>query len=176
MPLFQIDIQKTYKGSYWTNRYTVEGASVTAFDFVVDKLVAAEKAIHNVEVIFNRARVTDLVPDNDNFVIIPLTGTGTYGTFGNPLPLFNVVRVDLNVSVGRPSRKYYRTVFGESEVDGDHWSSTYFEAVRAAMNQMIADVPELKDPDAQDIISAVVALQVGMHQQRRASKRKSPVI
>lgn len=177
MPLFSVDIQKRLGTYYWTNRYVIQADDLTLATNVVPGLVDTEKMIHATTIFFDKARVSDFVAGNDNFIIVPLSGNGEYAVVGDAYPMFNVVRVDLRVAIGRPSRKYYRTGFGEGEADGDHWSNSYYPVLTAAMVQLTTTIAGLVDVDGQLIVGYAVPNLIGMRQQRRGSKRKlAPVI
>lgn len=173
----QIDIQKRVGTEYFTNRYLVSEGSVGAAVAHVAPLVDLEKQFFGTSVVFDKARVSDGVPGTDSYVIVPLTGTGGVTSGSNPTPLFNVMRVDLGVGAGRPSRKYYRVYVTQGQQNGVNWTTGFVETVQVNWNAMIASAVPLCDPQGQLIISATAFLPVGMRQVRRGSKKKNqPII
>src|SRR5690242_12978603 len=157
MPLFQIDIQKTDGTHFWTNRYIVNSADVnTAHAAGNTVLVPAEQAMHTTLVTLNKIRTATFAPNDNIFRTNALSAVGTQDVRGEILPLFNVVRVDLSTSEGRPSRKYYRLGLGSDDViAGYKWNastlasiSTQVLAIREGLND--AEAP-LVDPQGEDI-------------------------
>ena len=177
MPLFRAEIQKTQGGLYWVNRYIISEANIGTAHAAALNLVEHEQAIHSQEVTLDKIRTDDMVPGSDQFIVTVLGADGAYAMGTGQLPLFNVVRVDVNVAVGRPSRKYYRVGLTETVVAGDELEATYRTAVVNAMTAMRAAVPEWVDVDGQVFVGQSVMPKVAMHQLRRGTRRKTtPVI
>ena len=163
----QVDIQKRLGGEYWTNRYFLGVGSVGEAAGYVPDIVAFEKSIHSVQVLFDRARVSDGIPGTDTYVIVPLTGTGGVAVPEGPLPLFNVVRVDFGVGGGRPSRKYYRCGLGDNLTAGPNWQLELIGDYQAAVNTFVNGPVPYCDVDGQIIISGTVFQSIAMRQLRR---------
>jgi hypothetical protein len=177
VPIFNVDVQKTRGGIYWTNRYQLvrdepglTPAEVAAFRF-------AEGPIHATTVQFVSLRISDAVPDTDNFTVYPLTGTGGTADGGTPLPGFCTLRVDIPVGFGRPCRKYYRTYVGENQSNGTTWIPEYVSDSQALMNTLQSTVAGLCDPQGNLWGTPVVKNTVQMRQLRRGTRRPlTPVI
>jgi len=116
MPVFKVDIEKQYGTEFWTNVYYVDAASLTLAHAVAAEIVNAEQEIHLVSVNFTKYRTSDLLPDTDQYISTALNSPGERGFAGDPLPLFNVVRVELSVGIGRPGRKYLRGILCEGDI------------------------------------------------------------
>jgi hypothetical protein len=179
MPLFSLDIQKQRGTEFWTNRYILQLADVVSGSTSAAALVEAERAITLSSVTFTSYRVSDQTPNTDVFSITPigLVGLRTSGV-GTEMPLFNVARVDFQVSMGRPSRKYIRG----SLIEGD---SESYGALIPAYLQLVNDnyvagclaVAAYVDVDGQSLISGACNANVGMRQLRRGSRRRTePII
>ena len=146
MASFAVDVEKSLDGEFWTNRYLIEATDIENAVAQGAEIAAAEADFHCTPVVFTKFRVRDTNPSTDLFVTVPLNVNGEYVANSSLLPLFNVVRVELTVSMGRPSRKYYRGVLAES--------TTTFNAVNADLQEYVLDsltpllsLVSLEDPD-----------------------------
>src|SRR6184192_1675970 len=111
MPIFRAQIFKQLDGSEreWSNTYPVQATDIDAAVTAVAGIPNHERPLHGDNVTITRMRVSDIVPGTDVFVIVPvgLVGTAFSAADQEWLPLFNTVRVDIQVAGGgRPSRKY----------------------------------------------------------------------
>lgn len=176
MPLFQLDIEKSYQGEFWTNRYILEATDVNATLGTANIIVDAEQDVHNNIINFTKYRVSDIVKGTDNYVIVPINSVGGRVSVGSILPLFNVARVDFGVGIGRPSRKYLRIGFTEADIDG----SVIVPALVTALQNygaLLVSLAQFVDVDAQPITSSAVVGTLQMRQLRRGSRRRTqPVI
>src|SRR4029450_7030898 len=114
MAIFRVQVFKSLDSSdrEWSNTYLCEADTIDTVAAVLPDVGDAEGQMHLDNVTVTRARVSDIEPDTDVFQIVTLGVLGTRGTAGDGdwLPLFNTVRVDIDVAGGgRPSRKYYRS-------------------------------------------------------------------
>ena len=181
MPVFQVDIEKSFSPTtgttvYWTNVYHVNTADQAAAVTAGQSIVTLEKTIHSTLTTFTKMRVRQYSVLSAAGTIVPLTGTGARSTTG-PMPLFNVFRIDFSVASGRPNRKFIRgPLAGSDNSSGAVTPST----VTTINNNYIAALLGLNvvvDTQGQPILSGVVYPYVGMRQLRRGSKRKTtPVI
>ncbi len=178
MPLFSLDIEKRLEGEYWTNRYILDRAELGAAANSGTDIYNAESAITADIVEFTKFRVSDLVPNTDVYQIIQLNSFGDRPSQGEYLPLFNVVRVDFNVSGGgRPSRKYLRLPIFETDQRNGVLEPAFYTFVQLNYAQVIAGYTSYVDIDGQEINGGRVSPQVGMRQLRRGSKRRlQPII
>lgn len=176
MPLFKIDIQKFCLGEYWTNRWLVVAEDLADAQDVANDLVTQERFIHSGIIRFDRVRVSDAVQDTDVYVTIPLNVYGNYPLTGENLPLFNVLRADFNVAVGRPCRKYWRIGLSENYVAGSQIAAS----VIGDANNVIAAIAALGrvvDPQGNVVTGGSAFPGVQMRQLRRGSRRRTkPVI
>lgn len=113
----EVVIQKNYQGETWTNGYLVDAADVTAGQAFVSILVNAERDIHFEAINFEKALVRTTEPNDNNFLVIPLSGVGNRTLLTDLLPLWNIVRAEFPTFQGRPYYKQYRGCLQESEVD-----------------------------------------------------------
>ena len=180
MPLFTIDIQKVQGTEYWTNRYVVNDTSLGTASVSAEVIANREIQFHSKNLRYDRIRIRPLAAGGDNYIILPFAFDGGYdgGDIGSQIPLFNVVRVDMAVSEGRPSRKYFRTGLTESMVIGSTVEEVYRQFVDTQMELMRTNLGgKLVDVDGQGINSMTVFPAVGMRQLRRGSRRRlQPII
>ena len=157
---------------YWTNVYYVDAVDFADAAQTANSVVAAERSIHLTSVIFTKYRIDDNVPNTDNFITVNLNVNGTRPVNDDPVPLWTTFRVDLPAIAGRPSRKYYRGVLREDDVNAfgtlASQALTEFEAFCSTLGAIGA----LVDPDGQAILSATCAIVAAMRQLRRGSKKK----
>jgi hypothetical protein len=173
--MFKVDIQKRLSDEFWTNRYFIRrdtlSEAVTSANFIVE----AERIFHATTVLFDRVRVSDMVPGTDEYVTSVLNSAGFQNDDGELLPLFNVLRMDLSATSGRPSRKYYRGVLRETHITFNDVSNGIRNTAEDAIADLLA-IP-LVDIDDQDLVGATSFSKVGMRQLRRGSKRRTtPII
>lgn len=180
VPLYTCDVQKTQGGEYWTNRYVIEAGTIFEAQAQADLIPGAEQLFHTTNVTLDRYRVRPLTPGGDQYIIVALGASGAYngGALDTQLPLFNCVRADLPVNLGRPSRKYYRTGLTEGMVAGPQLENAYRTVVDNALEGLRNTMAgSWVDPDAQTILSVSVIPFVAMRQLRRGSRRRTePII
>ena len=181
MPLYQIDIEKYLQGpgflnNFWTNVYFADSTDLAAAQTVAASILALERAVHLTTVTFTKYRVREKTPGATGQIsTISLAGQRTVS--GDALPLFNVVRVDLNTGTGRPSRKYLRCPLQEAEQANGSLTTTYISAFNTAYRDPLLAISSLRDVDNQPFVSATTITAVGMRQLRRGStRRNNPVI
>jgi len=178
MALFSLDVQKTFRGLFWTNRYILELTGISDGDTAAAAIIEAERAITIPDVDFTSYRISDMVVGTDIFRVVPVNESGERVILTQALPLFDVLRVDFGTDVGRPSRKYLRGVLAEGDQENygelivgslAEFQTNYADAVLA--------VTEYVDVDGQAFVSAAPFSRVAMRQLRRGSrKRTEPVI
>jgi hypothetical protein len=174
--LWVADIEKMYLGEYWTNRYIIAAASLVDAATVASQIVGAERAIHMLQVLFTRYRVSDGAPNTDVYQVNNLNSYGTVDAETQYiLPLFNVCRCDFNVAGGgRPSRKYLRGVYSEADISYNSVNAAKVAAIQTNFVNPLVALAGYVDVDGQEIVAGSVYPQVAMRQLRRASKRKAP--
>lgn len=178
MPLFQVDIEKELGGEYWTNRYVVSAATLLEAATVGDSIVTIERNIHRTNVLFTKMRAADFVPGNDQFVIHTINGYGDLDIVaGQMLPLFNVLRVDFNTSIGRPSRKYLRLPLYEGDIIDAAFNPGFLTTMDTEYCANMLLLAAFVDVDGQQFLSASAMPKVAMRQLRRGSRRRTqPVL
>lgn len=177
MSLWKVDIQKVIGTEYWTNVYHVEADNLADAKTIGDQIVVLEKAGHTENVQFNRMRVSDVAPDTDAYVTVPLTGQGSLANAGEILPLWNVVRVDFFTTVGRPSRKFLRGIVQEGYSNGTVITGGLRDTIQNQYATPLANLLGVVDVDGQPIEGGQVFATIGMRQLRRGSKRRlNPII
>lgn len=175
MPTHQVDIQKVLGSEYWTNRYLLDMDSFSAAIDLQSAIITAEVALHSTLVQFDKARVSNLA--TEEFLVTPLGITGTRSPT-DLLPLFNTLRYDFTAATGRPSRKYYRGVLGEGDINGSAVTSTFttFEGLIEALFKENAESQGIVDPQDTLLTSAVRFPFVQMRQLRRGTRRRGTPI
>lgn len=176
MTLHQVDIEKSYLGEFWTNRYIINVDSLTAGVVVGQSIVNIERQVHAQFVTFTKYRVSDVNPDTDAFVIVPLSVNGLRAHESAPMPFFNVVRVDFPAGTGRPSRKYLRGVLQQSDCSGSALKTGVVSFVNENYGLPLGDLPGFVDPQGTELGTGQCAPNVAMRQLRRGSKRKTKPI
>lgn len=177
MPIFNIDIEKSYKGDFFTNRYQVLTDTIGAARALVPQFVEAERRCSLVVVLFTKARTSDLDPDTDNYFSDPINQFGMITGIDDALPSFCRVRVDFGTADGgRPCRKFILPPIAESGQNSGTLLGGYVGAFQEQYVDRILAIGEYCDPGGSPIVSGSVFPFVAMRQLRRASKRKNPVI
>jgi hypothetical protein len=180
MAIFRVQIFKQLTGSdrEWSNTYLCEAPDLATVEAVLPTVCDSEAQAFRDNVTVTRARASDTEPDTDVFAVFIANVIGSHGSSGDGawLPLFNTVRVDINVDGGgRPSRKYYRPPILESEQQSgflDPAVMAYFETV---VGQLITDFSTgscpLVDPDGQTLVTPSTFAKVQMRQLHRKRRK-----
>lgn len=180
MPVFQIDIEKQFGTEFWTNVWHVRAPSIGDAVPAANEIKDYERGIHKSYVTFTKGRVRTAVKGDDVYSTLVYNQPGLVANTDSYLPLFNIVRVDLQAEQERPSRKYFRLPLAENDQANSLLAGSVTSSVNAGMAGLIAALQGLGTPlvdvDDQLIISATTALSVGMHQLRRGSKRRQQPI
>lgn len=172
--LWVVDSEKVYQGEYWTNRYIVQAPDLAAAHAIAMGIVATERSAHQVQVLFTKVRTSDGQPNTDVYQVTNINEFGQRAATGDLLPLFNVVRVDFNVSGGgRPSRKYLRGILTESDISFNTIITGTVTSLETLYATPLAALTGFVDVDGQEIVSGQVYPNVAMRQLRRGSKRKA---
>jgi hypothetical protein len=182
MPLYQIDVEKSYGGEFWTNVYYVEAPDLGEANTLAGKIAGQEMNFHLEVISFTKARIRTVTQGDEIFVTRPIGMFGVRDLGPNfMLPLFNVVRADCAAASGRPSRKYYRGCLMNTDVTGDFnmlpiLVTQYAGMMNEWFTNPLVQVP-LRDVDGEDLSEFTVFPKIGMRQLRRGSKRKlEPVL
>lgn len=182
MPLFQVDIEKSFllnsvQTVYWTNVYHVNAADQAAATTAGLAIVEIERDVHYNSVIFTKMRARPAVVGSlGNITSLNVTGDRAAAGL-QMLPLFNTIRVDFNTAVGRPSRKYIRGPIAETDQDGGNLVSAMQTLFSTSFRAPLLALGSYVDVDGEAFVSGQVYVPVQMRQLRRGSKRKTtPVI
>ena len=177
MAIFKFEVFKSLGRERWGNTYLIASDTLVNADaYGIENVVPFEQQVHDQRVTFEESRTSTLTPNDGQFITTVLGGTGD-ATYGEYLPLYNTVRVDITRDgVGRSARKYYRTPVPEGEQDNGVLSTTFVNAFNTAINDLIATgaVPGthlcLPDGDAWLAGSTRTAVQMRqLHRKRRRS-------
>lgn len=181
MPSHRIEIFKSYSNHTWENVYLIQAGELTNLVEMAQALADMERVFHWTGVRFDYARISTYAAGDNNYTTVPLGVFGQKALSSNPLPLFVTARVDvLVVGSGRPSRKYYRGVLQEDDINFDVVIESKRQEIDTAINLLIAgtgevpDVP-LVDPQDQSWSAAVTAIKPQSRQEHRGSKRRAVV-
>lgn len=161
MAIYIIQLFKQLGNEKWSNRYLIESAVLQDAVNAVGSISARERNFHATNVQFTHARVSTLAQGDEIFQTVPLNVAGVMTVDGGQLPLWNCVRVDINVGAGRPSRKFYRCPIDEGRTENGAVSGTFRTAIEADINALIDDVQTLDssslvDPDGQAWVDGTV--------------------
>lgn len=172
--LFAVDIEKRLGSEYWSNRYIVASAQFSNAVAFADDIVQVERSFHADAVTFTRARISTVDQTDDRYTIVPLQVQGLRDNGGSILPLFNTLRFDLPAASGRPSRKYYRGVLTELDIEGDAITTDFSVFVPPFNAALLApEGDRVVDPQGQTLFGPVVVPLVQMRQLRRSSRRRN---
>lgn len=185
MPL-KVEIFKTYLGERWENVYLVRGPgdppAETPSPQIAFVIANAERVFHLPGVTFDYARVSTTAPGDGAFVTVPLgfPGMRAGSDAGQPLPLWNTLRLDLLVEFGRPSRKFYRGVLGEADIEYMNVAEAIRTNAQTVINAMIGELNTdanvtLVDPQGQEIYATTPYTKVQMRQLTRGRRRRAAV-
>lgn len=181
MALFQVDIEKRMflnnNDYYWTNVYYVDAADqATAMSYGA-AIANIERTVHAANVSYTKLRARPMPHGSGEGSVQTLSVDGTRATPSDWLPMYNTVRVDFFVPIGRPSRKYLRVVLGEADQTTGNLTSAFMSTVGTGYSGPMAGLSYLRDVDGQAFSGVAVVEAVQMRQLRRGSKRKlGPVI
>lgn len=174
----QLDIEKTYQGEYWTNRYFLTAESIEAAADATADIVEVEKNLHVTGVVLTKYRLSDATPDTDVYTTVPLNANAT-GQTGEPLPLFNVVRVNLTPQTGRPGVKMYRAALIEGTITGGNIDAAEIANIVLKLNALPLGGSGVVICDAlgEPYLGITVNPRVSMRQLRRGTRRRTtPVL
>lgn len=181
LAIYQIDIEKEFRGEFWTNVYhvqaTLQGDALAALQDVV----AVERELHYVNINFTKGRCSQPTSLTAVGVLIPLGGTGAVGQSSGLLPLFNTVNVVFTSENERANRKYYRGALVEDDITFTDIRPVWVANVTASLQSLLSGpahpnwVWVTKKGGSVNFVQA--SNQVGMRQLRRGSRRRrQPVL
>lgn len=180
MPSYQVDIEKRLGEEYWTNVYYVFSDTLTDADAAAGEILAYEQNMHLDIVTFTKLRVRTQVEGDEVYISRPVAVNGERPTVGEYLPLFNVCRVDLGTTSGRPSRKFYRLPLLEGDQQNGQLVGSLVSIVDSNLQGLSLALEGLVsswvDVDGQQIVAIAVFPDVGMRQLRRGSRRRTTPI
>lgn len=175
MALWSIDIEKRLGSEFWSNRYLFSDLGEIDVATMAADLVENEREIHADLVTFTRYRYSALAEGDERYTIVPVNQPGLRTGQGTLLPLFNTLRYDLTANVGRPSRKFYRGVLGEGDINGDAVTTAPFVANAIALSTFFAEGigNGLVDPQGGLLTGISIYPFVQMRQLRRSRRRRT---
>lgn len=175
MAIWNVDVQKRLGSEFWTNRYIVRGTNIASAIITANAISEVERIAHSNLVTFVNHRVSD-AGVSEEYAITPLNVAGLRGET-NLLPLFNTLRVDIAAATGRPSRKFYRGVLGEVDINGEAvlGNTAFTDLVNGLVNLFseIEGEDGLIDPQGTLFTGATLHPFVQMRQLRRGTRRRS---
>lgn len=180
MPLYKAEIFKSTPGSDdWCNTYHIQASDLSEASTIAGFAAVAEQVIHQDYVLIERARVSQVVPNTDDFETLVLNIAGSRSAVSLSLPLWNTFRVDFGVAASRPSRKYIRGPVLQVDQNGDVVQSSgltimasYITAISA---QFSADgiAPGLVDESGNPFTAAIPHNRVVLRPLHRNRRRIS---
>lgn len=178
MPRFKIEIFKRTPGSDdWGNAYHAVSDDLADATSLANLVAQAEQIIHQDYVNIERARISRVFPDTDEFNTLVLNYPGLRSAVSVSLPLWNTFRIDFSVLGSRPSRKYMRGPVLQVDQNGTQIQASGFSIMNAYITaieaQFSADgiAPGLVDESGNPFASAAAFGQVVMlplHKRRKA--------
>lgn len=177
MALFKVDIEKTYGPEFWTNVYYVDAADLATAVTHMGDLLGAEQRVHSAEVTVEKGRVTPVPNPGNAFVTTEFHESGAYTNSAPLMPLFNTVRVDMNVDAGRPSRKFLRGILHTDAIDADgSITGTYQGMIEDQYITTLEGFSWLVDESGNPIVGFTLLGKPSDRQLRRGSKRRTTPI
>jgi len=176
MPIFTVSIRKHLTANdqmAWSNVYHVEAATILDTVPLAATLVDMEQQIHSNLVTLHSYRVADengpLAP-----VIRPINALGSYVTSGDAMPTFLACRVDFQAVQGRPGRKFYHLMLGESSQLNGLWMPEDVNLLQDVFDGIRTDFSAwLTNPTgAYFYVAATVERQITQHQFKRKWARR----
>ena len=175
MAMFVVDTEKRLGSEFWSNIYHVEADDLSAASALAEDIADLELTILSSAATLTRYRVRTADPNDETYIITPVGELGGRVNQTTLLPLFNTLRIDMPASVGRPSRKYYRAVLAEGDINGDAVSTDFstFIANLETLLWVSTEAPGIVDPQGQRLTQAVQHPFVQMRQLRRSRRRRT---
>lgn len=176
MALYQVVIQKSLGTEFWVNDYTVDASSADGARVKGLQIADLEKVIHHNDVLFTSMRVRLNINLGEQGTVYTLSFHGTGGDYGYA-PLFNVARIDMSPTLGRPGRKYLRLPCPTASIVGGRWAQSSLDSINDAYCIPLQNLGGIVKPNGQVITVIRMNSVVGMRQLRRGSKRRlEPII
>lgn len=178
MAVFQCSVQKAVQNRYWTNRYFVDAADLTAAEARGVQIVAAERAVHAAYVEFISLRTSTIAVEKPSvFLIYPLQGEGSR-VVTTVVPLTVCARVLLRKGPTRPDQKFLRGVVQASDMDSvDSFTTSFVNFVNTNYSAPLFAIPGLCSIDGEDIIAVQASSKIAQHQLTRGTRKKTqPII
>ena len=177
MALYSVDIEKRLGSEFWSNRYIVNADSLAVARTAAETIVNdVEIPIHNSNVTFTRFRVSTMAEGDETYVIVPINQNGAVVSNSTLLPLFNTLRWDISAATGRPSRKFYRGVLTEADINGDAVTWTAPVGAVAALAALFGTgeaTGTVVDPQGTTLTGVTQYPFVQMRQLRRSRRRRT---
>lgn len=177
MAVFQVDVQTKAGAIYISNIWHVNAADLAAAHIQAGNLAVAHAMTIPSFWAIDYIRTSTPAPGDGAYIAQPINIPGTRSTPGQILPYFNRFRVTFSVGFRRPLTKYLIGV-GEADCDGDQFTNAVIAEFQAGFVNAVVNGPTLDvcSPGGLPVLSGGLNTAVGMHQLRRASKRRTPVI
>jgi hypothetical protein len=150
------DLGQQYK---WSNLYYVEAASLVIATAFGPSAWAILKDATNENAFCYEVYTSDLVPGTTVYSIDAIPTANQPGTLtgsGGFLPNFNVVRVELNVAGGRPSRKYHRMPLQEGDIVLGSLEAAASAAIQDTYDALLASIIPLRDESGNELTSVTL--------------------
>lgn len=176
MAIWQIVTEKQLGTEYWVNDWYVSAPDqLTAQGHAADIIALEALAYMDIITITKfRVRRADLPGSQGTVFQVGTQGIRPAQAY---LPLFNVVRLDLTVTTGRPGRKYMKMPIAEGWQENGVLTTAYLNDVNTTLAQPLLALGVLTQADGDVVQSIAASPIVGMRQLRRGSrKRTQPVI
>lgn len=176
MAVFVVSIRKHLTSNNlfaWSNVYHVEAPTILEAVPLADSLVDMETQIHTPLVTLHSYRIADengpLAP-----VIHILNTACTLESGGDAMPVFLAVRVDFEAVQGRPGRKFYHSMLGETAQAGGNLTTAMLGTLNGVIDTIEPDFSAwLTNPNGTFFYtSAAVALSLTQHQFKRKWARR----
>lgn len=178
MPQYQLTIQKSAGGVYWTNRYFAQADDFNEAQQAGIEVAAAEQAIHLNYVTMVSLRTSLVgVEDPSQYLIYPLEGNGQRAA-DTPLPLTICVRAINLKGPGAPDVKYLRGCVNAADIlNPSTFKPASVNAYEVTYSGPLFAVEGLVSEDGRSYTSCAVSPKIAQHQLSRGTrKRTEPVI
>lgn len=178
MPIYRATTFKQWVGApynlqQWRNVYLLD--SPVKEDALSDCIAIgqSEMATSYAPVHFTRAHVVNLADKNDA-ATSSRTEVGSLDPagLGGPVPLFNVIRVVIADTAGRPEQKYYRLGANAQNIENGVWSAEFVDSVQTLIADWLLTLASYVSPSGETMVSAtalqpIQIRQLGWHRRVR---------
>jgi hypothetical protein len=180
MAVWEVRTIKQYGDRFWENVWHLDiGADTDVSATMIDAFRDFDRSL--LRDIYTLARIVRRpAGTTDAFIEVILGLAGLLASTGKVLPLFNTVRILLNVGAGRPGQKFLRGYLTDADLSGDdvHIESASVSQVEDAVFALLNTASSegytfVESGDDKPVSGAAVQALVQMRQLHRKRRRST---